>query len=839
MFKKSLFYIHWLCGITVGLVLSIIGVTGAILSYQQEIIRWINHDSFVVSPENIPLLSPAQIYQRFTQENPLLTVNSITVNSSPTEAAVVNIAQEGQKHGVDMMLNPYTAEQLPSIKGIAFFKGVEQFHRGFVLGTTGRQIVGVCVALLLFFVLSGIYLRWPSKHSFKQWFVPNGKLSGRNFLWNLHAVIGTWVAVFYLVFATTGLTWPYSWWKNGFYTIMGVEAPSPKPKIQASTEGQKNNEVHPVLTAVEITQLIQKTWDSIPQKLDRTYSSLSIAIPKNQQTVDISFFDAQPQHERARNSATYQVASDTFVNLNIYADKKLGEKIVASIFPIHNGSFFGGVYRFLATIAALLMPLFFVTGWCLYLKRRRQNIQTQKARQALDNKRLAADDTSAWTIFFASQTGTAEQLAYDTAHQLNQANVSCRVLALQDCQATELASFEKALFIVSTYGEGDAPDPAISFVKQQLSKQVDLSKLQYAVLALGSKDYVNTFCGFGIRLNQWLQQNHATAFFDMIKVSNAEKGSIARWYQSLAQLTGAEILAPVQQKQFTHWQLVERQCLNHGSLGGAVFLVSLKPQEKQAWQAGDIVEVQCGNSQERILRFVQHYQLLADEQTYTALWHKDLTKTPVDWDRQINDLPLLPTREYSIASLPQDGVLQLLIRQKQCGDELGLGSGWMTQYAPLHQQMQLYVRRNPSFHLVDSAAPAIFIANGTGIAGILSLMKQRYASHQKMNWLLFGERQRQYDFLCEHQVFQWQKEGYLQYVDCAFSRDQESKCYVQDLLIQQAERLQQWINQGAIIYVCGSLKGMAAGVDKALRQVLGDDYVDELLAQQRYKRDVY
>lgn len=88
MFKKSLFYIHWLCGITVGLVLSIIGVTGATLSYQQEIIRWINHDSFVVNPENRPVLSPAEIYQHFIHEQPDVKVNSVTVHSSDRKSVV-------------------------------------------------------------------------------------------------------------------------------------------------------------------------------------------------------------------------------------------------------------------------------------------------------------------------------------------------------------------------------------------------------------------------------------------------------------------------------------------------------------------------------------------------------------------------------------------------------------------------------------------------------------------------------------------------------------------------------------------------------------------------------
>lgn len=45
---------------------------------------------------------------------------------------------------------------------------------------------------------------------------------------------------------------------------------------------------------------------------------------------------------------------------------------MSSMLPVHRGSFFGPVYQFLVMIAALLMPLFFVTGWMLYLKRRKQ-----------------------------------------------------------------------------------------------------------------------------------------------------------------------------------------------------------------------------------------------------------------------------------------------------------------------------------------------------------------------------------------------------------------------------------------------------------------------------------
>jgi sulfite reductase (NADPH) flavoprotein alpha-component len=54
-----------------------------------------------------------------------------------------------------------------------------------------------------------------------------------------------------------------------------------------------------------------------------------------------------------------------------------------------------------------------------------------------------------------------------------------------------------------------------------------------------------------------------------------------------------------------------------------------------------------------------------------------------------------------------------------------------------------------------------------------------------------------------------------------------------------ADEVRRYVNDGASIYVCGSLAGMAPGVDAALRSILGEAPVEELAAKGRYRRDVY
>ena len=181
-----------------------------------------------------------------------------------------------------------------------------------------------------------------------------------------------------------------------------------------------------------------------------------------------------------------------------------------------------------------------------------------------------------------------------------------------------------------------------------------------------------------------------------------------------------------------------------------------------------------------------------------------------------------------------------MIRQKRDKqNQLGLGSGWLTEFAKLQQTIALRIRTNESFHLIDDNRPIICIGNGTGIAGLMSLLQQRNRQSYTANWLIFGERQREHDFFYQETIQAWLNMGSLQRLDLAFSRDQEQRIYVQDILRSNADELIKWIEQDAVIYVCGSIEGMASGVDQALIDILSDEKMDQLRQTGRYRRDVY
>lgn len=878
MFKKTFFQIHWFLGITAGLVLSIMGVTGAIYSYEQQILKWINTDSYTVQAQSGPKLSPAELYQHFKQQNPEMQINSVSLDASPTGSSTVNIAKEGARRGYNMMVNPYTAEVLPEIKGREFFQFIQQLHRYLTMGPVGKQITGACALMLIFFVLSGLYLRWPKRHSVKQWLAVKPQLKGRNFIWDLHAVVGTWVVIFYLILACTGLYWSYDWWRNGMFKVLGVERPQPEMQQGQGgrggaeqgrnagesrgegagergprSEGQRENRGEGRERGVDDTLLLtalNKSWAGFQNEFNDKYSTVTFNIPKKADgELKLSFTDVEVQHERARNNATYNYQDAAFTLVEMYEDKKLNEKIMSSMLPVHRGSFFGPIYQFFAMVASLLMPLFFVTGWMLYLKRRKQKKLTLAARQGA----TAVDiDPNArpWLIAYATQTGVSEQLAWRTATALQQAHQPATVKAVQQLTLADLQQAEQALFIASTYGTGEAPDLASSFEKKIMSGQADLSHLHYAVLALGSKEYPDTFCSFGHRIDQWLKNNGAQQLFATIEVDNASNEHIQQWNAALAQSTQLELQAMDIDKTFDHWTLVKREVLNPGSLGAPAFNLEFKPEHEAQWQAGDIAEIQPGNSAERIAQFLAAHQIPAgtvvasmQQRIEDILWNRDLTQLIfpfISSEELLNQLPVLPTREYSIASIPSQQILRLVVRQQQdASGELGLGSGWLTQYAALNAPIALRIRSNDSFHLVDDNRPIICIGNGTGIAGLMSLLHTRNRQDYNENWLIFGERQRAHDFFYQETLEAWLTVGTLKRLDLAFSRDQAEKVYVHHKLREQADELKTWVNNGAVIYVCGSIDGMASDVDQALIDILGESTVDQLRQDGRYRRDVY
>ncbi len=398
-------------------------------------------------------------------------------------------------------------------------------------------------------------------------------------------------------------------------------------------------------------------------------------------------------------------------------------------------------------------------------------------------------------VAYASQTGFAEELANATAQAIAQAGAP---VALRELSAVTGADLKgRALFVVSTTGEGDAPDSARAFIRDVMKDGADLSALRYGVLALGDSGYAE-FCAFGRSLDGWLARSGGSPLFDRVEVDDGDPAALRHWQGQLALLTGVTDAPDWSRPAYERWILAERTLLNPGSPGGEAWHIRLTPPDGVTWQAGDILEIGPRNN------------------------------------------PALPHREYSIASLPSDGGVELIVRLTHRADgQPGLGSGWLCRFAEVGGTIDARVRTNRSFHAPDAKRPLILIGAGTGLAGLRAHLKARAALGVRWNWLVFGERTVAHDYFHRAEIERWRASGLLDRLDLAFSRDQAERTYVQHRLRAAADVLRRWVANGAAIYVCGSLEGMSRDVHAALVEVLGDDVLERLTDEGRYRRDVY
>jgi len=472
----------------------------------------------------------------------------------------------------------------------------------------------------------------------------------------------------------------------------------------------------------------------------------------------------------------------------------------------------------------------------------------QPARASVD-----PDATLPWLVVHASQTGFALELAMQTAASLRAAGARVVVQPLSRVDASMLSRTQRALFIASTTGEGDPPDPAASFVQATMSQAMDLSGLRYAVLALGDRDYTH-YCAFGHRIEQWLRHCHAEAMFDLVEVDNGDPGALRHWQHHLALAAGTDAMPDWTPPRYEPWRLASRRMLNPGSLGGPVFHLALTPpaQARPDWQAGDIAEIGPRNAPTEVEAVLAAGALdgaaMVAFQGQPMPLREALARAhlppaaglPADPQALADALEPLPHREYSIASLPGDGALELAVRLMRREDgRPGLGSGWLCLGAALGEAIDLRIRANPNFHPPADPRPLLLIGNGTGIAGLRAILKARERAGAHRNWLLFGERQQACDAFFAEDIRRWRASGVLERTDLVFSRDAGGLRYVQDALRAAAPALREWTAAGAAIQVCGSLEGMAPGVDAALREALGEAAVDRLRDEGRYRRDVY
>lgn len=224
----------------------------------------------------------------------------------------------------------------------------------------------------------------------------------------------------------------------------------------------------------------------------------------------------------------------------------------------------------------------------------------------------------------------------------------------------------------------------------------------------------------------------------------------------------------------------------------------------------------------------------------------------------IETLDPLNPRLYSIASSMKRVGDQVhltvgkVVYEREGRIRKGVASTMLSDRVTAGENVRVFVQPNHAGFTVPATpeTPIIMVGPGTGIAPFVSFLQERAESKSAgKNWLFFGDQHEAFDFLYREELEEYCSNGLLTRLETAFSRDGEQKVYVQDRMRERAAEIWQWLESGAIFYVCGDASRMARDVDRALHDIAESAgglsskdaaaYVKQLGTSGRYHRDVY
>ena len=527
------------------------------------------------------------------------------------------------------------------------------------------------------------------------------------------------------------------------------------------------------------------------------------------------------------------------------------------------------------------------------------------------------------TVLYASETGNATGIAQKLHDQLVAKKVPVTLSNVLDYRIKSLKKETHVILVASTYGDGEAPDEALTFYNALMSdKAPKLDHLSFSVFGLGDSSY-DLFCQTGIDFDKRFSELGASRLLERVNADVEFEEAAEKWINELSEILTHTESQVTDTTNTSTVSSAQNWSESHPFTGELLNIIDLTDvgSEKNVWhleigldesgiqyQPGDIVALLPENDSELVDELIKTLGLSADEpvtikdETYTlkdaliqkreiTSLNKKLVESYAEQTKQ-NDLDCssneikhlieggdfldliqayptklnaqelidllrpLRTRQYSIASSQAvyDDEVHVTVKQVEYESlnriRKGVCSNWLAKLTE-GDRVPLYIKPNNGFKLPkDDQAKIVMVGAGTGIAPFRSFLQQREADGLTGNtWLFFGEQHFHTDFLYQ---LEWQKlvkTGVLENISLAFSRDQAEKIYVQNRLLEQAQELFEWLENGAYLYVCGDRNYMAKDVHNAFVTILveqgqktpeeAEAYLQDLVTQRRYQRDVY
>lgn len=379
-FKKLILKIHLWLGLASGLIVVILGITGCIYVFEEEL-RPVIHEYYyvdLVKDKKLPLSKLVEIAKEANKINPKQTLSGCTIPNDDKRTAIVWFFEEldtdaiwywNRYQSTYVYLDPYTG----SVKKLEaynseFFVFIRMLHQTLCLNNEiGDPIVGTATIIFIISLITGLILWWPkNKQAAKQrfWFRWKSTTQWKRKNYDLHNILGYYMMFFALIIALTGLVWAFEYYDTGVQWLFNGGKTFEKKErfVSDTTQYSKNMAVDKIFAATKQLQPGAKSYFLFPPEANDSLATFRTFV-RYQNRFDDVFMEFDQYTAKNLKTVTYD-------------DKNNGEKFRFINYDLHVGSILGFPGKVLAFVASLVSASLPITGFLIWWGRKNKKKKT-------------------------------------------------------------------------------------------------------------------------------------------------------------------------------------------------------------------------------------------------------------------------------------------------------------------------------------------------------------------------------------------------------------------------------------------------------------------------------
>ena len=388
-FKKSIGRIHLWLGLSSGLLVFIIAITGCIYAFQEEI-QNLTQPYRLVEHQKLPVLPPSKLRAIAEKELPGKKIHAV-LYAKPGKAAQAIFYNADPQYYFLVYLNPFSGKVLKVKDAQAgFFPFILDGHFYLWLPhEVGQPVVATATLVFLVMLISGLMLWWPkNKKATKQRFSIKWSARWRRKNYDLHNVLGfyaTWIAI---ILAVTGLVWGFEWFAQGYYKLAGGEKSLlyTEPKSNATFVYQSN--IPAIDRLYTRVRLQNPTAEVLEVHIPQTSSSpIEVSINPDDETywqTEYRYFDQCTLEELSVGHIYGKSANAT-----------VADNLMRMNYDIHTGAVIGLSGKIIAFFASLIVASLPITGFYIWWGRKQKD---KKKKLEEETQTLGPEKTSTQKI---------------------------------------------------------------------------------------------------------------------------------------------------------------------------------------------------------------------------------------------------------------------------------------------------------------------------------------------------------------------------------------------------------------------------------------------------------